>query len=257
MEPLAPQADRPVVGGEWSAPTHLSWVAGRGPGRATYGASPTLYDSTTTVTVGLDVDAHSIGWRRSTPDELLEEWTLPTAMRRSMRALRRWPVACRCYEAGPTGFGLNFPLNTGHRSETFFPLRTAKNKPGDRREVPPKRRTKPPRSADASRLSELPVACISNKKGLARRFLGHVSAPGSSPAPRPIWLRLRRSQDDFNDFGSSSGGKCPNTELALCAARQRRGAGGCRPLVGRLSVAHGACVTALSAFTCPCPYQEL
>ena len=43
-----------------------------------------------------------------------------------MRALRRWPVACRCYEAGPTGFGLNFPLNTGHRSETFFPLRTAK-----------------------------------------------------------------------------------------------------------------------------------
>src|SRR5439155_4357335 len=103
MEPLAPQADRPVVGGEWSAPTHLSWVAGRGPGRATYGASPTLYDSTTTVTVGLDVDAHSIGWRRSTPG----------------------------------------------------------------------------------------------------------------------------------------------------------GAGRCRPLVGRLSVAHGACVTALSAFTCPCPYQEL
>jgi transposase InsO family protein len=28
---------RLVVGGEWSAPTHMSWVAGVWPGRATYG----------------------------------------------------------------------------------------------------------------------------------------------------------------------------------------------------------------------------
>ena len=27
----------PVAGGEWSAPTHMSWVAGVWPGRATYG----------------------------------------------------------------------------------------------------------------------------------------------------------------------------------------------------------------------------
>jgi len=37
MEPWPFRARCPVVVGEWSAPTHLSWVAGFGPGRATYG----------------------------------------------------------------------------------------------------------------------------------------------------------------------------------------------------------------------------
>jgi hypothetical protein len=98
----------------------------------------------------------------------------------------------------------------------------------------------------------------------------YVSAPGSSPAPRPISLRLRRSQDDFNDFGSNSGAREPRPHRSGAAANAQthrtgslrredrdEGPAGVGPSSVGLRVAHGACVTALSAFTCPCPYQEL
>ena len=65
-----------------------------------------MYDSATTVTVGLDVYARSIRLAAVHVDELLEERTLPDDHEAVERALRRWPVVCCCYEAGPTGFGL-------------------------------------------------------------------------------------------------------------------------------------------------------
>jgi hypothetical protein len=65
-----------------------------------------MYDSTTTVTVGLDVHARSIRLAAVRADELLEERTLPYDEGAVERALRRWPLVRCCYEAGPTGFGL-------------------------------------------------------------------------------------------------------------------------------------------------------
>jgi hypothetical protein len=69
------EARRPVASGEWSAPTHLSWVAGK-PGSATYGGSPTTIESRT-VTIGLDVHASSVRFAAVRDDELLDERTLP------------------------------------------------------------------------------------------------------------------------------------------------------------------------------------
>src|SRR5712691_718498 len=65
-----------------------------------------MYDSTTTVTVGLDVHARSVRLAAVRADELLEERTLPSDEEAVERLLRRWPGARCCYEAGPTGFGL-------------------------------------------------------------------------------------------------------------------------------------------------------
>jgi transposase len=65
-----------------------------------------MYDSTTTVTVGLDVHARSIRLAAVRADELLEERTLPYDEEAVERVLRNWPVVRCCYEAGPTGFGL-------------------------------------------------------------------------------------------------------------------------------------------------------
>src|SRR2546430_15761139 len=65
-----------------------------------------MYDSTTTVTVGLDVHARSIRLAAVRAEELLEERTLPYDEEAVERALRSWPVVRCCYEAGPTGFGL-------------------------------------------------------------------------------------------------------------------------------------------------------
>jgi len=66
-----------------------------------------MYDSTTTVAVGLDVHARSIRLAAVRADELLEERTLPYDEGAVERLLRRWPVVRCCYEAGPTGFGLH------------------------------------------------------------------------------------------------------------------------------------------------------
>ena len=65
-----------------------------------------MYDSMTTVTVGLDVHARSIRLAAVRADELLEERTLAYDEEAVERALRRWPALRCCYEAGPTGFGL-------------------------------------------------------------------------------------------------------------------------------------------------------
>src|SRR6266545_566026 len=65
-----------------------------------------MYDSMTTVTVGLDVHARSIRLAAVRADELLEERTLPYDHGALERVLRRWPLVRCCYEAGPTGFGL-------------------------------------------------------------------------------------------------------------------------------------------------------
>ena len=65
-----------------------------------------MYDSTTTVTVGLDVHARSVRLAAVRADELLEERTLPYDEEAVERALRRWTSVRCCYEAGPTGFGL-------------------------------------------------------------------------------------------------------------------------------------------------------
>jgi transposase len=63
-------------------------------------------NESTTVAVGLDVHARSITLAAVRADELLEERTLPYDEEAVARALRRWPRARCCYEAGPTGFGL-------------------------------------------------------------------------------------------------------------------------------------------------------
>jgi len=65
-----------------------------------------MYDSTTTVTVGLDVHACSIRLAAVRADELLEERTLAYDEEAVERVLRRWPGVRCCYEAGPSGFGL-------------------------------------------------------------------------------------------------------------------------------------------------------
>jgi len=65
-----------------------------------------MYDSTTTVTVGLGVHGRSIRLAAVRADELLEERMLPYDEEAVERTLRRWPVVRCCYEAGPTGFGL-------------------------------------------------------------------------------------------------------------------------------------------------------
>jgi transposase len=65
-----------------------------------------MYDSTTTVTIGLDVHARSIRLAAVRAAELLEERTLPCDEEAVERVLRQWPTVRRCYEAGPTGFGL-------------------------------------------------------------------------------------------------------------------------------------------------------
>jgi transposase len=60
----------------------------------------------TTVTVGLDVHARSIRLAAVRADELLDERTLPYDEEAVERVVRRWPGVRCCYEAGPTGFGL-------------------------------------------------------------------------------------------------------------------------------------------------------
>jgi transposase len=65
-----------------------------------------MYDSTMTVSVGLDVHARSVRLAAVRADELLEERTLPYDEEAVERALRRWASVRCCYEAGPTGFGL-------------------------------------------------------------------------------------------------------------------------------------------------------
>jgi transposase len=59
-----------------------------------------------TVAVGLDVHARSIRLAAVRADELVAEQTLPYDESVVAQVLARWPGACCCYEAGPTGYGL-------------------------------------------------------------------------------------------------------------------------------------------------------
>src|SRR6266568_1352574 len=91
-----------------------------------------MYDSTTTVAVGLDVHARSIRLAAVRADELLEERTLPYDHDQLERALRRWPGVRCCYEAGPTGFGLQrFLVERGIDCQVVAPG-LVPQRPGDR-----------------------------------------------------------------------------------------------------------------------------
>src|SRR5438309_1666087 len=91
-----------------------------------------MYDSTTTVTVGLDVHARSGRLAAVRADELLEERTLPYDEQAVEQVLRRWPVVRCCYEAGPTGFGLQrFLVERGIDCAVVAPG-LVPQRPGDR-----------------------------------------------------------------------------------------------------------------------------
>ena len=86
----------------------------------------------TTVTVGLDVHARSIRVAAVCADELLEERTLPYDEEAVERVLRRWPGVRCCYEAGPTGFGLQrFLADRGIDCQVVAPG-LVPQRPGDR-----------------------------------------------------------------------------------------------------------------------------
>jgi transposase len=89
-------------------------------------------NESTTVTVGLDVHARSIRLAAVRADELLEEQTLPYDHDAVERVLRRWPAVRCCYEAGPTGFGLQRHLaERGIDCEVVAPG-LVPQRPGDR-----------------------------------------------------------------------------------------------------------------------------
>src|SRR5216117_3706771 len=86
----------------------------------------------TTVTVGLDVHARSIRLAAVCADELLEERTLAYDEEAVERLLRRWPAVRCCYEAGPTGFGLQrFLAGRGIDCQVVAPG-LVPQRPGDR-----------------------------------------------------------------------------------------------------------------------------
>ena len=91
-----------------------------------------MYDSMTTVAVGLDVHARSIRLAAVRADELLEERTLPYDEEAVARVLGRWPGVRCCYEAGPTGFGLQrFLVERGIECRVVAPG-LVPQRPGDR-----------------------------------------------------------------------------------------------------------------------------
>src|SRR6476620_9127935 len=86
----------------------------------------------TAVAVGLDVHARSIRLAAVRADELLEERTLPYDEEAVERLLRRWPAVRCCYEAGPTGFGLQrFLVERGFDCLVVAPG-LVPQRPGDR-----------------------------------------------------------------------------------------------------------------------------
>jgi transposase len=88
--------------------------------------------NTTAVTVGLDVHARSVRLAALRDDELLEERTLPYDHTAIERAIGRWPGARACYEAGPTGYGLQRHLAAaGIECAVVAPALVPK-RPGDR-----------------------------------------------------------------------------------------------------------------------------
>src|SRR3974390_2284347 len=125
-----------------------------------------MYDSTTTVTVGLGVHARSVRLAAVRDDELLEERTLPYDEDTVERVLRRWPGVRCCYEAGPTGFGLYLYLvERGIECAVVAPG-LVPQRPGDRIKTDPR---------DARKLARL----------LAGGLLEPVPAPSRGPEADP------------------------------------------------------------------------
>jgi transposase len=85
-----------------------------------------------TVSVGLDVHAASVRLAAVRADELLEERTLPYDHEAVERALGRWPGARVCYEAGPTGFGLQRHLSGRGIACVVVAPGLVPSRPGDR-----------------------------------------------------------------------------------------------------------------------------
>src|SRR5712692_4752365 len=133
-----------------------------------------MYDSMTTVTVGLDVHARSIRLAAVRADELLEERTLAYDEEAVERVLRRWPLVRCCYEAGPTGFGLHrFLVGRGIDCAVVAPG-LVPQRPGDRVKTD---------SRDARKL--------------ARLLAGGLLAPIHVPAPELEAARdLVRARED-------------------------------------------------------------
>jgi transposase len=108
-----------------------------------------LHDSTTTVTIGLDVHASSVRLAAVRGDELLDERTLPYDHQVVERSLRRWREVRCCYEAGPTGFGLYRHLvERGIACDVVAPG-LVPQRPGDRIKTDPR---------DARKLAQLHAA---------------------------------------------------------------------------------------------------
>lgn len=100
----------------------------------------------TTVTVGLDVHASSVRLAAIRGDELLDERTLPYEHEAVERAVKRWPRARCCYEAGPTGFGLYRHLRARGIECTVVAPGLVPQRPGDRIKTDPR---------DARKLAQL------------------------------------------------------------------------------------------------------
>src|SRR2546427_530236 len=133
-----------------------------------------MYDSTTTVTVGLDVHARSMRLAAVRADELLEERTLPYDEQAVEQVLRRWPVVRCCYEAGPTGFGLQrFLVEQGFDCRVVAPG-LVPQRPGDRVKTDPR-----------------------DARKLALRLAGGLLAPIHVPSPELEAARdLVRARED-------------------------------------------------------------
>ncbi len=86
----------------------------------------------TPVTVGLDVHARSVRLAALRADELLEERTLPYDHTAIERAIARWPAARACYEAGPTGYGLQRHLTAAGIECSVVAPALVPQRPGDR-----------------------------------------------------------------------------------------------------------------------------
>src|SRR5215207_7144485 len=162
-----------------------------------------MYDSTTTVTVGLDVHARSIRFAAVRADELLEERTLPYDEEAVERLLRRWPGARCCYEAGPTGFGLYRRLVEGGIDCAVVAPGLVPQRPGDRVKTDPR-----------------------DARKLARLFAGGLLEPIQSPHPswRPrATLSVRARTHGWIGCATGIGSRS-----FVCAT-----GGCCRPAPGR------------------------
>jgi transposase len=113
-----------------------------------------------TVAIGLDVHASSVRLAAVRADELLDERTLPYDHEAVARAVRRWPRVRCCYEAGPTGFGLQRHLVARGIECVVVAPGLVPQRPGERVKTDPR---------DARRLAQLHAA------GLLEPI--HVPAP--------------------------------------------------------------------------------